>query len=174
MSGGMLAPPIAGGVMERRWRNSSAEWPVVADISRDVALDRLTLGQDRHVGVIAMQPLGGEHGALDLRKERLKRDRTGADLVGKRRHAQIATFPPVALALTVQRPALPEPPEQDHGQQVGAAKAAPRHAEGCRRLRDRLAVPARERLAHRLDYLPLARDHLQRLGDVLAKLRQLR
>jgi len=133
--------------MERRWRSSSAEWPVVADISRDVALDRLTLGQDRHVGVIAMQPLGGEHGALDLRKERLKRDRTGADLVGQRRHAQIATFPPVALALTVQRPTLPEPPEQDHGQQVGAGKAARRHVEGCRRLLGRKLVLRRSRVA---------------------------
>src|SRR5262249_24270924 len=36
-----------------------------------------------------------------------------------------------------------------------------------RRLRDRLALPAREFLAHRLDYLPLAWDHLHRLGDVL-------
>ena len=46
--------------------------------------------------------------------------------------------------------------------------------EGRRRLRDLLAVPARELLSHRLDDLPLARDHFQRLGDVLAQLRQLR
>jgi hypothetical protein len=42
-------------------------------------------------------------------------------------------------------------------------------AGGCA---DLLAVPARELLAHRLDDLPRARDHLQRLGHVLAELRQ--
>src|SRR5260370_1013873 len=35
-----------------------------------------------------------------------------------------------------------------------------------RRLRDLLAGPARELLAHVLDHLPLARDELQRLGHV--------
>ncbi len=42
-----------------------------------------------------------------------------------------------------------------------------------RRLGDRLTLAAGEALPHRLDYLPLARDHLQRLGDVLAELDQL-
>ncbi len=41
-------------------------------------------------------------------------------------------------------------------------------------LADLLAVPAGELLAHVLDHLPLARDHLYRLGDVLAKLGQSR
>jgi hypothetical protein len=54
-----------------------------------VPLDRLDLGQDRHGGVVAMQPLGGEHVALDQSMERLQRHRTGADLVGQRRQAQI-------------------------------------------------------------------------------------
>lgn len=43
----------------------------------------------------------------------------------------------------------------------------------CRRLGDPLARPAAELFAHRLDHLPLPGDHLQRLGDVLAKLDQL-
>ena len=43
-----------------------------------------------------------------------------------------------------------------------------------RRLGDRLALPAGEPLAHRLDHLPLTGDDLERLGDVLAELRQLR
>ena len=41
-----------------------------------------------------------------------------------------------------------------------------------RRLADLLAVPAGELLADMLDHLPLARDHLQRLGDILAQLAQ--
>ena len=64
--------------------------------------------------------------------------------------------------------------EQDHRQQARTGKAARRHMERRRRLRDLLAVPAGELLAHRLDDLPVARDHFQRLGDVLAELRQLR
>jgi hypothetical protein len=39
-----------------------------------------------------------------------------------------------------------------------------------RRLRNRLALPAGEALAHRLDHLPLARDDLERLGNILAEL----
>ena len=41
-----------------------------------------------------------------------------------------------------------------------------------RSLADLLAVAAGELLADMLDHLPLPRDHLQRLGDVLAKLAQ--
>ena len=111
---------------------------------------------------------------LDQRMERLQDRRAGADLVGQRRHAQIDALAPVALALPVQRLMLAELLEQDHRQQVRPGEAARRHMERRRRLRDRLAVPARELLAHRLDHLPLPRDHLQRLGDVLAELRQLR
>ena len=120
-----------------------------------------------------MQALGGQDVALDQRMKRLQGRRAGADLVGQRRHAQIDALAAIAFALAVQRLMLAELLEQDHGQQVRPGEAARRDVERCRRLRDRLAVPARELLAHRLDHLPLARDHLQRLGDVLAQLRQL-
>jgi hypothetical protein len=106
--------------------------------------------------------------------ERLQDRGAGADLVGQRRHAQIDPLAGIALALPVQRLVLPELLEQDHGQKVRPGKAARRHMEGRRRLRDHLALPARELLPHRLDHLPLARNDLQRLGDVLAELRQLR
>src|ERR687895_449761 len=43
--------------------------------------------------------------------------------------------------------------------------------EGRRRLRNPLAVPAGELLADGLNHLPLARDDFQRLGDILAELR---
>ena len=92
-------------------------------------LDRLALGQDRHGGVVAVQPLGGQHMALDQRMKRLQHRRTGADLVGQRRQAQIDALPPVAFALPVQRLMLAELLEQDHGQQVRPGKAARRHVE---------------------------------------------
>ena len=63
--------------------------------------------------------------------------------------------------------------EQDHRQKVRAERSrAASTWNGAGGWRDPLAVPAGELLAHRLDDLPLARDHLQRLGDVLAQLRQ--
>ena len=62
--------------------------------------------------------------------------------------------------------------EQDRRQQAGPRPASGHHMERRRRLADALAVAARELLAHRLDYLPLAGDDLQGLGDVLAELRQ--
>ena len=69
---------------------------------------------------------------------------------------------------------LPELLEQQHGEQVRPGPAARRDVERRRRLADLLAVPARHLLAHVLDHLPLARDHLQRLGDGLAELAQAR
>ena len=111
---------------------------------------------------------------LDQRVKRLQRRRTGADLVGQRRDGEFDAFAGIALALPVERLMLAELLEQDHGQKVGPGKTARRRMERRRRLRDRLARPAGELLAHRLDDLPPARNNLQRLGDVFAELRQLR
>ena len=65
--------------------------------------------------------------------------------------------------------------EQDHRQQAGARPspwAITWNGAGAWAML--LAVAARELLAHRLDHLPLAGNDLQRLGDVLAQLRQAR
>src|SRR3954452_1860340 len=62
--------------------------------------------------------------------------------------------------------------EQDHRQQARAGPAARDHMKGGWRLADLLAVAAAEFLADMLDHLPLPRDHLQRLGDVLAQFAQ--
>ena len=58
---GMLLPPVARGVIERGRRRGPAKRPVVADIDPDAAGDRLALGQDRHRGVVAVQPLGRQN-----------------------------------------------------------------------------------------------------------------
>jgi hypothetical protein len=63
--------------------------------------------------------------------------------------------------------------EQDHRQKARAGEAARRDMERRRRLRDRLALPAGEALANRLDHLPPAVDDFERLGHVLAELRKL-
>ena len=57
--------------------------------------------------------------------------------------------------------------EYDRHQKV---RAGPGRVERRRRLADLLAGPAGQLLAHGLDDLPLARNDLQRLGDVLADL----
>src|SRR5262245_14275966 len=88
--------------------------------------------------------------------------------------ASVDTLRSMPSALPVQRLKLAELLEQDHGQKVRSGEAPRRDVERRRRLRDRLAFPAREPLPHRLDHLPLTWDHLQCLGDVLPQLRQLR
>src|SRR3974390_3384445 len=112
--------------------------------------------------------------ALDQRMQRLQDHCARPNLVRQRRYAQIDAFAPISLALTVQWLMLAELLEQDHGQQVRSGKAARRDVEGRRRLRNLLTLSARESLAYCLDDLPLPRDHLQCLGDILTQLRQLR
>jgi len=65
---------------------------------------------------------------------------------------------------------LPVLLEQDHRQQAGAGPTLGNDMERRRSLADLLAVAAGELLADKLDHLPLPRDDLQRLGDVLAQL----
>lgn len=117
-----------------------------------------------------MQSLGAEDMTLDQSIKRLQGRRTGADLIGQCRQAQVDALPGVALALPVQGLTLVKLLKQDHCQQVRPGKAARRHVEGRWRLGDRLAVPARELLAHRLGHVPLPGNGLQRLGDVFAQL----
>jgi len=119
-----------------------------------------------------MQTLGGENMALDALEQRLQHGAAGPDLIGESRQAERHAFPNVALSLTVQWLVLPELLKQQHGEQMRSGPAARRDVERRRRLADLLAVPARHLLAHMLDHLPLARDHLQRLGDGLAELPQ--
>ena len=121
-----------------------------------------------------MQPLSGQNMALDQRVQRTQRRSAGAHLVGERRQAQVDPLAGVALALPVQRLMLAELFEQDHRQQARAGEAARGDMERRRRLGDRFALPAGEPLANRLDHLPLTRDDLERLSDVLAELRQFR
>src|SRR5262249_53949743 len=108
MPGGMLVPAITRGVIQRRRWRATVKGPVVTHIGPDVACARFTLGQDRPRRVIAAHPLGSEDMALDQRRQGLKARRAGPNLVGQRRHAKIDPFPPVSLALPVQRLMLAE------------------------------------------------------------------
>ena len=166
----MLAAPVAGVAVERGGRGAAAEGAVVADVDPEPAGVGLALRQHRHRGVVAVQPLGGEHVRGDPVVQRRERGGAGADLVGERREAEIDAFAGIALGLAVQRLVLAELLEEDRRQQVRPGPAARRRMERRRRLADPLAVPAGELLAHGLDHLPAARDHLERLGDVLAEL----
>jgi hypothetical protein len=170
----MLASPIARGVEQRRRRVLAAERPVVADVGPDPAGHRPSLGEYGNRRVVAMQPVGGQDVALDQRVERSQRRGAGANLIGERGQAEVDSFAGVALALPVQRLMLAELLEQDHRQQTRAGEAARGDMERRRRLGDRLASPAGEPFPDGLDHLPPAGDDLERLGDVLAELRQIR
>ena len=107
---------------------------------------------------------------LDPLKDRLEHVAAGSDLVGQGGEADGHAFAGVALCLPVERLVSAELLEQDHGQEVGPGPSPGCDVEGRRGLGDALAIAAAEPLAHRLDHLPLAGDHLQRLGHVLAQL----
>ena len=119
-----------------------------------------------------MQAIGGQNMPGDQIVKRPQGKGAGAHLVGQRGQAEFDALAPITVALPVQRLMLAILLEQDHRQQARSREPARHDMEGRRRLADLLAVPAGELLAHRLDHLPPARDHFQRLGDVLAQLRQ--
>jgi hypothetical protein len=121
-----------------------------------------------------VQPFGRKHVSFDQRMKRTQRRGASAHLVGERRQTQLDALAGVALALPVQRLMLAELLEQDHRQKRRPGEAARRDMERRGRLRNRLALSAGEALADRLDHLPLARNDLERLRDILAKLRKLR
>ena len=126
--------------------------------------------QKRHGRVIAMQSLGSENMGADQIMDRLQGSGASPDLIGQRGEAEIDAFPGITLGLAVQGLMLAELLEEDRGQQVRACPSTRRGMERRWRLRDPLAIPAGELLADRLDHFPLPRDHLQRLGDILAHL----
>src|SRR5205085_3671706 len=95
-------------------------------------------------------------------------------LIGQGRQAEGYALPGVAFGLAVERLMLPVLLEQDHRQQAGAGPTPGNDMERRRSLADLLAVAAGELLMDVLDYLPLPRDYLQSLGDVLAQFAPLR
>ena len=113
---------------------------------------------------------------MDLEAVEQRRHQCGdaADLIGQGGQAQRHAFAGVALGLAVQRLMLAELLEHDHGQKVRSGPTPRQDMEGRRGLGHGLAVAAGKLLPHGLDHLPLARDHFQRLGHVLAQLRQAR
>jgi len=77
------------------------------------------------------------------------------------------------LALPVERLMVGILLHQHHRQEAWPGKTSRDRMEGRRRLADPLASPAGELLAHMLGHEPLPRHHIERLGDILADLREL-
>ena len=141
---------------------------IVTDVHPQSTGIGLALGEHRDGRVVAVQSLGGQNMGLDAPVERHQCGSCRADLAGERRKAQGHALAGEALGLPVEGLVLPELLEQQHGKEARASPATRHDMERCWWLRDRLAIPAGKLLADGLDDLPLARDHLQRLGDVLA------
>ena len=165
----MFTRPVAR-VIEHctRWFRP-AKRLVIADIDPDPADVGLAFGQNWHRGVVAVQPLGAQDVGLQAFEQRRQRRRAATNLVGQGRQTDRHTLLGIALGLPVERLMLAKFLEQHHRQQAGSGPAPRDHVERRRRLADLLAVPATELLADVLDHLPGFRDHLQRLGDVLAE-----
>ncbi|SHF60822.1 hypothetical protein SAMN02745223_03094 [Devosia limi DSM 17137] len=159
----------------RGWANSRTAPPaglppkpsIIPDIGPDPARCRLAPGQHRHGGIVPVQPFGPHDMGGKPMVQGCEHGRGCTHLVGKGRQAQRHAFTAIALDLPVERLMLPVLLEQHHRQQTWTGPAARHHMERRRGLADLLAVPAGDLLTHRLDDLPLARDHLERLGDVI-------
>ena len=120
-----------------------------------------------------MDARGGEDVAANQLGERAQHGRAGADMIGQGRDVEVDAFAGISFALPVQRLMLAILGVKDHRQQARPDMAARDDVKRRRRLRDLLARPARELLAHGLDHLPLPRNDLQRLGERLAELGEL-
>ena len=101
-----------------------------------------------------------------------ERHHAGADPIRQCRDIDLDPFPGIGLALAVQRLMQQELVDQHHRQQARPGKAARDRMGGCRRLGDRLAIPAGELLTDVLNDFPASRLALQGLRDHLAKLVQ--
>lgn len=84
----MLAPPVAGIMEDRCRRCRYAKRSIIPNIGPDPARIGLGLGQYRHRGIVAMQPLGGQDMCLDQQVKWHQRGGAGANLIGQGRKAQ--------------------------------------------------------------------------------------
>ena len=85
-----------------RWIGSGKR-AVVAHIGPEPAGPGLSLGQDRHRGVVGMDAFRCKDMASDRIDQRHQGCRGGAHPVGQRRDIEVDAFAPVDLALTVER-----------------------------------------------------------------------
>ena len=169
----VLAVAVAGIVEQRGGGCRSGKRPVIADIRPYSAGQGFALGQNRHRGVVPVQPGSAQHMAADQLDERSQRRRAGADPIGHRRDVELYALAGKAFALAIERLMMAVFGIEDHRQQAGAGTPARDGVKGCRRLGDLLAAAAGELLAHGLHDFPSPRHHLQRLGHVLAKFGEL-
>ncbi len=170
----MLALAIAGVIEHRRRRRCPTERPVVADIDPTSPRIGLAFSQDRDGRIVTMQAFRRHDMGLDPSQQRSQRSTARSHGIGHGREADRHTLQSIALSLPVQRLMLAELLEQYHRQQAGPRPSPREHMERRWRLADLLAIPTGELLPYRLDHLPLARDHLQSPGHVLAQLAQAR
>ena len=142
------------------------ERPVRGDIGPDMTRERLAFGQDRHGRVVAMQPLGPAAWRSIIACSRCSTAVPLPDQVRQVRHAKdINAFPsirsllPGSAADVVQTIRI-------MASRFGPAKARDMtwNGAGC-------SVTVSQ---HRQKYLSAHLPHSQRVGDILAQLRQLR
>lgn len=79
----MLAPAIPAGMEQGRRSRIAAERLIVAHVDPGPPGIGLALGQDRHGGIVAMQPRGGHDMGCDQIMERSQDHCRCADLVGQ-------------------------------------------------------------------------------------------
>jgi hypothetical protein len=170
---GMDGGAIGRVEVHRRRRIGAAKRLVVTHIDPKPAGPGLHLGEHWNSGVVAMDASASEHVRLDQLVERHQHRRAGTDMIRHGRERKLDPLAVILLALPIERLMIGVLRNQNHCQQARPGIAARDRMERRRRLRDRLARPAGELLAHVLGHEPSPWHHIERLGDVLADLREL-
>ena len=171
---GMGAGTVCRVEVGRGRRVRTAERTIVAHRRPKSASAGLSTSEDRDRCIVEVDAGASPNMRLDQENHGGQRRRHRTHPIGERRDIDRHTLTTEPLALTVERKVKAELPEHDLGEETGPGATAVDRVKGCGFLRDRLAGPAREALAHMLDDPPACRDTLERLGDVLAELTERR
>lgn len=143
---GFVFSPVGRDVEDGRGRGAADEGAVVANVGPQPCLPGSAACQERHRGVVSVEPLGRQDMGLDEGMDRLQHHGADPDLVGEGREAEVDALSGIALGLPVQRLVLPKLLEEDGRQEVGSGPSPRRGVERRRRLTDPLAVSAGELL----------------------------
>jgi hypothetical protein len=123
----------------------------------------LEFGQHRHRSVIRIDALCAQNIAAKGLNDRVEHNHAAADPVGECRLIDLDALASISIALSIERQMRQELGDQHHREQARSCKPAGNRTGWGRRLGDRLAIPARELLAHVLYDLPAPRFAFQHL-----------
>jgi hypothetical protein len=170
----MLALAVGRVAIEHSGRPDAAMRPLVPEIDPEPAGLRLAAPRRQHRdGRVVGVQLFGRHDVLaDRLDERLHQPDGLADPKGERRAVELDTLAGIDAGLAVERQVVAILADQHVREKPRTRPAALDRQRRHRRLRHRLAAPARKGRAHVADHLEAPGHVVEYLGHVLAHLAQ--